>query len=178
VCAFDIETSKQPLQFPDAEKGDQVMMISYMLDKQGYAQACPFCDLSSAYSCVIMQGFAGGIMLYNTRYPVSAVGPRGGRPLESGIPLRGRFRSGIKRDHLCIYIYIHIRVYILMRIHLRHTCARYLIINREFVSEDISDFEYTPKADFPGPFIVWNEPNEKALLRRWYAFTGEHSVNI
>ena len=37
------------------------------------------------------------------------------------------------------------------------------------VSEDISDFDYTPKAEFAGPFIVWNEPNEKALLRRWCA---------
>ncbi|KAI3971229.1 hypothetical protein MKX01_021996 [Papaver californicum] len=35
VCAFDIETSKLPLKFPDAEY-DQVMMISYMVDGQGY----------------------------------------------------------------------------------------------------------------------------------------------
>lgn len=36
ICAFDIETSKEPLQFPNADQGDQVIMISYMLDKQGY----------------------------------------------------------------------------------------------------------------------------------------------
>ncbi|KAH7561206.1 hypothetical protein JRO89_XS10G0191000 [Xanthoceras sorbifolium] len=35
VCAFDIETTKLPLKFPDAEY-DVVMMISYMLDGQGY----------------------------------------------------------------------------------------------------------------------------------------------
>ncbi|KAK4854956.1 hypothetical protein QYF36_002733 [Acer negundo] len=35
VCAFDIETTKLPLKFPDAEY-DEVMMISYMLDGQGY----------------------------------------------------------------------------------------------------------------------------------------------
>ena len=35
VCAFDIETTKMPLKFPDAEF-DQVFMISYMLDGQGY----------------------------------------------------------------------------------------------------------------------------------------------
>ena len=35
VCAFDIETTKLPLKFPDAEQ-DQVFMISYMLDGQGY----------------------------------------------------------------------------------------------------------------------------------------------
>ncbi|XP_047319798.1 DNA polymerase epsilon catalytic subunit A-like isoform X2 [Impatiens glandulifera] len=35
VCAFDIETTKLPLKFPDAEY-DMVMMISYMVDRQGY----------------------------------------------------------------------------------------------------------------------------------------------
>lgn len=35
VCAFDIETTKQPLRFPDA-RTDVVMMISYMVDGHGY----------------------------------------------------------------------------------------------------------------------------------------------
>eukprot|EP00057_Strongylocentrotus_purpuratus_P019506 XP_011673980.1 PREDICTED: DNA polymerase epsilon catalytic subunit A-like [Strongylocentrotus purpuratus] len=35
VLAFDIETTKLPLKFPDAET-DSVMMISYMIDGQGY----------------------------------------------------------------------------------------------------------------------------------------------
>lgn len=35
ICAFDIETTKLPLQFPNAEF-DQVFMISYMLDRQGF----------------------------------------------------------------------------------------------------------------------------------------------
>lgn len=35
VCAFDIETTKLPLKFPDADY-DLVMMISYMVDGQGY----------------------------------------------------------------------------------------------------------------------------------------------
>jgi DNA polymerase epsilon subunit 1 len=60
VCAFDIETTKLPLQFPNAEY-DQVFMISYMVDRQGF-----------------------------------------------------------------------------------------LIINREVVSEDVQDFEYTPKPEFEG----------------------------
>ncbi len=33
VLAFDIETTKAPLKFPDANI-DQVMMISYMIDRQ------------------------------------------------------------------------------------------------------------------------------------------------
>lgn len=41
----------------------------------------------------------------------------------------------------------------------------YLIINREIVSEDIEDFEYTPKPSFPGPFKVINVANEKETLQ-------------
>lgn len=33
VCAFDIETTKLPLKFPDAAT-DSIMMISYMIDGQ------------------------------------------------------------------------------------------------------------------------------------------------
>jgi DNA polymerase epsilon subunit 1 len=33
--AFDIETTKMPLKFPNAQI-DSIMMISYMLDTQGY----------------------------------------------------------------------------------------------------------------------------------------------
>ncbi|GAB4815178.1 hypothetical protein N2152v2_002224 [Parachlorella kessleri] len=83
ICAFDIETTKLPLQFPNSEY-DQVFMISYMLDRQGY-----------------------------------------------------------------------------------------LIINREVVSEDIANFEYTPKPEFEGPFIVFNEPNEAALLKKWFEHMRE-----
>lgn len=35
VLAFDIECTKQPLKFPDSET-DQIIMISYMIDGQGY----------------------------------------------------------------------------------------------------------------------------------------------
>jgi DNA polymerase epsilon subunit 1 len=70
VMAYDIETTKAPLKFPDSAI-DQVMMISYMVDGQGY-----------------------------------------------------------------------------------------LITNRDIVSEDIEDFEYTPKDGYEGPFIIFNEPDE------------------
>ena len=43
----------------------------------------------------------------------------------------------------------------------------YLIINREVVSENIDDFEYNPRPEFPGPFSVFNEANESDLLRRF-----------
>ena len=88
ICAFDIETTKLPLKFPDAEY-DQVFMISYMLDGQGY-----------------------------------------------------------------------------------------LIINREVVSADVDDFEYNPKPEYPGPFIVWNEPDEAALLRRWFDHMREVQPSV
>ncbi|KAJ6167043.1 DNA polymerase epsilon catalytic subunit A [Penicillium chermesinum] len=78
VLAFDIETTKLPLKFPDAVI-DQIMMISYMIDGQGF-----------------------------------------------------------------------------------------LITNREIVSEDISDFEYTPKPEYAGPFIIFNEPDERGVLERFF----------
>ena len=83
VLAFDIETTKLPLKFPDAAI-DQVMMISYMIDGQGF-----------------------------------------------------------------------------------------LITNREIVSDDISDFEYTPKPEYDGPFLVFNEPDEKAVLERFFLHIKE-----
>jgi DNA polymerase epsilon subunit 1 len=74
VMAYDIETTKQPLKFPD-QQTDQIMMISYMIDGQGY-----------------------------------------------------------------------------------------LITNREIVSEDIEDFEYTPKDEYQGEFTIFNEQDEVSLL--------------
>ncbi|KAK2800573.1 DNA polymerase epsilon catalytic subunit [Onygenales sp. PD_10] len=78
VLAYDIETTKLPLKFPDAVI-DQITMISYMIDGQGF-----------------------------------------------------------------------------------------LITNRAIVSEDIADFEYTPKPEYYGPFAIFNEPDEKAVLERFF----------
>lgn len=78
VLAYDIETTKLPLKFPDPLI-DQVMMISYMIDGQGF-----------------------------------------------------------------------------------------LITNREIVSENIADFDYTPKAEYEGPFLIFNESNERACLERFF----------
>lgn len=83
VMAFDIETTKAPLKFPD-QAIDQVMMISYMVDGQGY-----------------------------------------------------------------------------------------LITNRDIVSEEIDDFEYTPKPGYEGPFIVFNEPDEASTIRRFFSHIQE-----
>jgi DNA polymerase epsilon subunit 1 len=35
------------------------------------------------------------------------------------------------------------------------------------VGQDIASFEYTPKPEFEGPFIVFNEENELKLLQRF-----------
>ncbi|KAF9999127.1 DNA polymerase epsilon catalytic subunit, partial [Modicella reniformis] len=83
VFAFDIETTKLPLKFPDATI-DTVMMISYMIDGQGY-----------------------------------------------------------------------------------------LITNREVVSLDIEDFEYTPKPEYEGLFTIFNEPTEEDCLRRFFHHVQE-----
>ena len=83
VLAFDIETTKLPLKFPDSAI-DQIMMISYMVDGQGY-----------------------------------------------------------------------------------------LIVNREIVSEDVEDFEYTPKPEFEGPFVIFNVVDEQALLQHFFDHVRE-----
>ncbi|EFC40096.1 predicted protein [Naegleria gruberi] len=83
VCAFDIETTKPPLMFPDPQS-DRIMMISYMIDGHGY-----------------------------------------------------------------------------------------LIVNREIVAEDIENFDYTPKDEFPGYFEVFNVENEKELLLKWFSHMQE-----
>ncbi|CAI5755607.1 unnamed protein product [Candida verbasci] len=83
VLAFDIETTKAPLKFPDS-KIDQIMMISYMIDGEGF-----------------------------------------------------------------------------------------LITNREIISEDIEDFEYTPKPEYPGLFTIFNEPDEKHVLIRFFEHIRE-----
>jgi DNA polymerase epsilon subunit 1 len=46
--------------------------------------------------------------------------------------------------------------------------AGFLIINREIVSEDIEDFEYSPKDEFQCHFHIYNEVNEFALLTRFF----------
>lgn len=79
VLAWDIETTKAPLKFPDASV-DQIYMVSYMLDRVGF-----------------------------------------------------------------------------------------LLINREVVSEDVPDFEYSPTDEFRGPFTVVNLPNEEAVVRHFLA---------
>jgi DNA polymerase epsilon subunit 1 len=44
----------------------------------------------------------------------------------------------------------------------------YLICSRSVVSQDIDDFEYTPQPKYPGPFEIFNEVDEKALLERFF----------
>lgn len=54
----------------------------------------------------------------------------------------------------------------------------YLIVDRSIVSEEINDFEYTPKPEYPGPFHVFNEKNEKDLIVRFFTHIQEVKPNI
>jgi DNA polymerase elongation subunit (family B) len=49
----------------------------------------------------------------------------------------------------------------------------YLIINREIVSTDVPDFEYSPSEEFHGPFLVTNCPNEEAMIRHFITHCKE-----
>jgi len=54
----------------------------------------------------------------------------------------------------------------------------FLITNREIVSEDIADFEYTPKPEYDGPFLVFNEPEERAVIERFFAHIKEAKPTV
>lgn len=53
-----------------------------------------------------------------------------------------------------------------------------MITNRDVISADVEDFEYTPKPEFEGVFTVWNEPTEKALLNRFFNHINEVKPHI
>jgi len=44
----------------------------------------------------------------------------------------------------------------------------YLILSRHVVSQDVLDFEYTPKPSYPGLFHIFNEETEHDLLQRFF----------
>lgn len=60
------------------------------------------------------------------------------------------------------------------------TVQGYLITNREIISEDVEDFEYTPKPEFEGFFTIFNEPDENSLLQRFFDHIMEvcHSHSV
>lgn len=43
-----------------------------------------------------------------------------------------------------------------------------MITNREIISADIEDFEYTPKPEFEGKFTIFNEANEMSMLQKFF----------
>jgi DNA polymerase epsilon subunit 1 len=51
----------------------------------------------------------------------------------------------------------------------------YLLINREVVSEDVENFEYTPMSKYPGPFTVINLKDEEAVLRKFIEHIQVHT---
>lgn len=53
-----------------------------------------------------------------------------------------------------------------------------MITNREIISSDIEDFEYTPKPEFEGLFTVFNEKNEKATLMKFFEHINDLKPHI
>lgn len=54
----------------------------------------------------------------------------------------------------------------------------YLILSRHLVSQDVDDFEYTPKPCYQGPFTIFNETTEEDLLKRFFAEFKKHAPQI
>ena len=46
------------------------------------------------------------------------------------------------------------------------------------ISADIEDFEYTPRPEFEGPFIIMNEKDEKSLIVKFFEHIQELAPNI
>ncbi|XP_014670833.1 PREDICTED: DNA polymerase epsilon catalytic subunit A-like [Priapulus caudatus] len=43
----------------------------------------------------------------------------------------------------------------------------YLITNREIISADVEDFEFTPKPEYEGHFTIFNEPDELSMIQKF-----------
>ena len=54
----------------------------------------------------------------------------------------------------------------------------YLIVSRSVVASDVQNFDYTPKPNYPGPFHIFNELNEKDLLQRFFTEFRKHAPQI
>lgn len=50
----------------------------------------------------------------------------------------------------------------------------YLITNREIISSDIEDFEFTPKPEYEGKFTIFNERDEISTIQRFF----EHILEV
>ena len=51
-------------------------------------------------------------------------------------------------------------------------------LSPQVVGEDIEDFEYTPRPEFEGPFIILNEENEKDLILKFFEHIQELAPNV
>ncbi|VDP26882.1 unnamed protein product [Echinostoma caproni] len=56
--------------------------------------------------------------------------------------------------------------------------AGYLICNREFLSEDIADFEFTPRPEFPGHFKVHNVATELDCITMFFEHIQRVRPNV
>lgn len=54
----------------------------------------------------------------------------------------------------------------------------YLLINRDIVTQDIEDFEYTQMEQYPGPFEVINLADEEAVLRKFIEHMKELKPHV
>lgn len=91
VLAFDIETTKLPLKFPDAET-DQIMMISYMID--GQVSRVSVWETQNAFVVFAVVSEAGCHSLRGSAWPCSL----GGSPASA-------FRVlGLQAGHLYVFV--------------------------------------------------------------------------
>lgn len=66
----------------------------------------------------------------------------------------------------------------IMMISIKTESVNELIINRETVSKDISNFTYSPKPEYESYFTINNEQNEKSLIVRFIELIQRHKPHI
>lgn len=66
----------------------------------------------------------------------------------------------------------------IIMISIRTESNGYLIINREYVSQDIKSFSYAPKPELKTEFIVYNEKNEEMLLTKFIELFQMHKPHV
>ncbi|KHN70755.1 DNA polymerase epsilon catalytic subunit A [Toxocara canis] len=181
ILAYDIEVTKLPLKFPDSTI-DEIMMISYMIDAHGYLivnRQIVSDDVEDfEYTprehdvpyemrvCIDAKIFVG------SWYKVV------GRDVDRLPSMRPHPTLIDQPDPVILAYDIEVTklplkfpdstIDEIMMISYMIDAHGYLIVNRQIVSDDVEDFEYTPRPELKGNFHVFNVEDEAAVIKCFF----------
>ena len=134
ICAFDIETTKLPLQFPNAEY-DQVR--HHLLLTTVLSDLVKILSVPHSVHQISLLRYTCMLQLTSIYLPAPCQ-----RAVDSCV-LCGSAECMVLTLTCLECCQVFMISYMVDK-------QGYLIVNREVVSEDINDFEYTPKPEFEG----------------------------